>query len=423
MFKYFDLGRKEFCIGNYKLSKLLKEFDTPIYIYDGGIIREKFLRIKKAFDRFNIFYSLKANPNVSICSLFKSLGANAEVASMGELYFALRVGFKPQNIIFVGPGKTDEELEYAIHNNIYAIVAESTNELERINELSKRLNKDINVLIRINTQERAKSTVEETMAGGPSKLGIDQEKVIESIKRLNLRSVRIIGIHIYTASQVLDVGSLIESARRTLALACYYAESLNFRLQCVDFGGGFGVPYSEDEMELDIRYLAGEVKRMIKEESLGNKDVRFIYELGRYLVAESGVYITKVIDIKESRDKKFLITDGGINHQGRPTLMGVEHPVLMLNKHNQKKKERVEIGGPLCTSQDIIAKDVLVPEPEIGDIIGVFNSGAYGFSYSLLNFLSHPWPPEILIVDDRAFTIRGRKSVEELADDQHLIEF
>ena len=168
--KYFNLKGEDFYIGTYGLPRLLKEFNTPFYVYDAGIIRKKFLETKKTFADFDLFYSLKANPNLSICSLFRSIGANAEVASMGELYFALKAGFKPQQILFVGPGKTDEELEYAINSNIYAIVIESSNELRRVEKLGRRLNKEINALIRINTHERAKSTVGETMAGGPSKL-------------------------------------------------------------------------------------------------------------------------------------------------------------------------------------------------------------------------------------------------------------
>jgi diaminopimelate decarboxylase len=163
--KYFNLKGEEFCIGTYGLSRLLKEFNTPFYVYDAGVIREKFLETEKIFAGFDLFYSLKANPNLSICSLFRSIGANAEVASMGELYFALKAGFRPQQILFVGPGKTDEELEYAINSNIYAIVIESSNELERAEKLGRRLNKEINALIRINTHENAKSTVGETMAG------------------------------------------------------------------------------------------------------------------------------------------------------------------------------------------------------------------------------------------------------------------
>jgi len=420
--KYFNLKGEEFCIGTHGLSRLLKEFNTPFYVYDAGIIRKKFLETKKTFTGFDLFYSLKANPNLSICALFRSIGANAEVASMGELYFALKAGFKPQQILFVGPGKTDEELEYAINSNIYAIVIESSNELRRAEKLGRRLNKEINALIRINTHERAKSTVGETMAGGPSKLGTDQEKVIESFKEINLASVHIIGIHIYTASQVLNVESLREAAQRTLDLAVYCSENLGFPLKCIDFGGGFGVPYSEDERVLNVEYLAAKMRDMIKERSLNDRNIRFILELGRYLVAESGVYITRVIDIKESRGKKFLVSDGGINHQSRPALMNVEHPIWILNKLSQRKKERVEITGPLCTAQDVLARDVLVPEPEIGDIIGIFNSGAYGFSYGILNFLSHPWCPEVLIAGNRAFIIRKKKDVMELVEDQPLIE-
>jgi diaminopimelate decarboxylase len=209
----------------------------------------------------------------------------------------------------------------------------------------------------------------------------------------------------------------------TLKLAQYYAEKLNFKLNCIDFGGGWGIPYKEDEKELNIKYLADEINNIVQSSGIDLENMRFIIELGRYLVAESGIYLTKIIDIKESRGKKFVITDGGINQQVRPTFMKLNHPTRIVNKLNQKNTEIVDVVGPLCTPLDVLAKDVALPKPEIGDIIGVFNSGAYGLSMSMLNFHSHPWPAEVLIMDGKVFLIRERGTYEKALGNQFLIKF
>jgi diaminopimelate decarboxylase len=420
--KYFDTTRDKLYIGGYTVLDIVEKYNTPLYVYDGEIIKMKYNLIKNYLPNFDIFYSMKANPNISICSLFKSLGAGVEVASGGELHLALKVGFRPEDIIFVGPGKTNEEIKSAIKANIYAIVAESVNELKRIDDISKKEGKNASVMIRINTKTW-RGLAPEIMVGGPSKFGIDEEKVIQLVGSMILNNLKIIGIHVYTASQVLDLTSILESMKYTLKLAQYYAEKLNFKLNCTDFGGGWGIPYKEDEKELNVKYLADGINNIVQKLGVDLKNTRLIIELGRYLVAESGIYLTKIIDIKKSRGKKFVITDGGINQQIRPAFMKLNHPTKIVNKLNQKNTEIVDVVGPLCTPLDVLAKDIALPNPEIGDIIGIFNSGAYGFSMSMLNFHSHPWPAEVLIVDGKVFLIRERGTHEKVMENQILIKF
>jgi len=413
MLEYFNLKQDTLHIGGLKLSTLIEKWGTPLYVYDWEIAKKKLKMVKEALPFFDIFYSVKANPNLSISALFNSIGSGAEVASKGELYLALKAGFQPKDIIFVGPGKTDEELEYAINSNIYAIVAESLNEIKRIDMITEKLRKYVGVMIRVNTKVPVDFSYEK-MVGGPSKFGIDEED-LNTLAEFDSKNIQLLGIHVYTASQVLDVGSLLKHNQRVLNIACSFSSALGSSLQCVDFGGGFGVPYAEDETEFDLSLFSKGMKDLIKKkaEEYNLEATRFILELGRYLVAECGVYLTKVIDIKESRGKKYLITDGGMNQQIRPIFMKLNHPTFIVNKLNKKKTEKIDIGGPCCTPFDILAKDITVPEPEIGDIVGIFNSGAYGFSMSMLNFHSHPWPVELLIIDGEPILIRERIKVED----------
>jgi len=362
MLEYFDLKQEELHIGGCEVSDLVEKWGTPLYVYDWGIAKKKFSILERAFPSFDIFYSVKANPSLSISALFNLMGSGAEVASSGELYLALKAGFQPQDIIFVGPAKTNEEIEYAINSDIYAIVAESLNELERISVIAEKLRKELGVMIRANTKVPVDFSPEK-MVGGPSKFGIEEEN-LNSVAEFDSKHLQLLGTHVYTASQVLDVQSLLEHNQRILNLACSFSSELGFRLQCVDFGGGFGVPYSEDETEFDISTFSEGMKELIqrKASEYNLESTRFIFELGRYLVAEGGVYLTKVIDIKESRGKKYLITDGGMNQQVRPSVMKLNHPTLIVNKLNQEKMEKVDIGGPCCTPFDLLARNIAVFE-------------------------------------------------------------
>jgi diaminopimelate decarboxylase len=422
MLKYFDLNRPELHIGRFTALDLVSRYGTPLYVYDVEIMKYKYNVVKKSFQNVDIFYSLKANPSASIASFFCSLGSGAEIASGGELYLSLQAGFRPENIIFVGPGKTNPELEYAMKNDLYAVVIESLNELRRADNIAGALSKKIDVMIRVNTKSWTGASPE-VMVGGPSKLGMVEEEVIEELSNIDLKNVNIIGIHVYNASQVLGEVSLIDAIEHTLDFACYCSEKLDFKLKCVDFGGGWGVPYKEGENELNVTWMQKKFSHILQEKSktFDLKNVRFIFELGRYLVAESGVYLARVIDIKESRGKKYLITDGGMNQQVRPVFMNLNHPTLIVNKLNRKKREIVQIGGPLCTPFDMLGKDIQLPEADIGDVIGIFNSGAYSFSMSMLNFLSHPWPSEVLVIGNDSRLIRERGNFENLVGNEILI--
>ena len=252
------------------------------------------------------------------------------------------------------------------------------------------------------------------MAGGPSKFGIDEEKLGHIAKAWDRRTTEIVGLHIYTASQILDPDEIVANARRTAAAATHIEDALGVELASIDFGGGLGVPHYEEEQSLSLPALGA---RVVKEfEAFSGRDgFRFIIELGRYIVSECGVFVTRVLELKESRGERFVITDGGINQFIRPALMKVRHQARAITRLDEPLAVEAKVSGPLCTPIDITSQDIVVPEGiAIDDLIGVFNAGAYGYSMSPQLFLSHPTPTEVIIDEGEIVTARRRGRHEDL---------
>jgi diaminopimelate decarboxylase len=405
-----------FRIGGADLATLLGSYSTPLYVYSGHIIDAEFERVRSLFPGFDILYSLKANPGLAICARLRSLGAGADVSSMGELQTALRAGFQPENIFFVGPVKTGAELAFAVEEGIYAIIVESAHELALLDKLASERSRRQRVLLRINTSESPSSP--EVMVGGPSKFGFDEEAVVEDVRALNPANVDIAGIHVYSASQVLDGEWICRHMEHVLKLALRLSAELGFPLECIDFGGGFGVPYGDDENELDLAGISERTGELLGASASRLEGCRLVFELGRFLVARSGVFLTRVLWVKESRGKLFVLTDGGMNTFSRPVFMGVRHPVRVLNKMGERAESEYDVCGPVCTPIDCIGKEVMLPRVEPGDVIGLFNAGAYGYTMSLMNFMSLGWPAEVMVENGKVDLIRRARPARSLLDDQ-----
>ena len=421
LLRNFDVDGGVLVIGGKPITDIVGECGTPLFVYDGDMLHDRYDRVREAFPAFEVFYSLKANPSLALIGLLRTLGAGAEIASGGELFLAKEVGFDPLDIVFAGPGKTDRELEEAIISGIYALNAESTRELARIAHISRLVGVPARVALRINTSAGLSVTgggsagpLHEQMAGGPSKFGIDEEKLDRVAEAWDRRTTEIVGIHIYTASQILDSDEIIANARRTVAAAQHVEDALGVELASIDFGGGFGVPHYEEEQPLDLSALGARVLKEFEEFSR-RSGFRLIVELGRYLVSECGVFVTRVLELKESRGERFVITDGGINQFIRPALMKVRHQARAITRLDEPPAVEAKVSGPLCTPIDITGQDIVVPEGmAIDDLIGVFNAGAYGYSMSPQLFLSHPTPTEVLVYEGDIVTARKRGRHEDL---------
>jgi len=251
------------------------------------------------------------------------------------------------------------------------------------------------VLLRINTKE-TQPEAKEVMVGGPSKFGFDEERVCDEVASVRLEHTRIAGIQVYSASQVLDRDWLATHIGYVMRLAGQLSRDIGFKLETVDFGGGFGVPQQDRDHELDLAGLAGAIARPLAAFRAEHPQCRLVFESGRFLVAEAGVFVTRVVRVKESRGRVIAICDGGMNSFARPVFMRIQHPARLLNRLDECATANLDICGPICTPLDCIARDAYLPMPEPGDLIGLLNAGAYGYSMSLLDFMSRGRPTELL---------------------------
>jgi diaminopimelate decarboxylase len=393
-FEEFFVRNDRFVADGVALEEIAKQ-PTPLYVYSASAVRTKYRLLKDTFPSFDICYSLKANPNPAVCRLLARAAAGAEVSSPRELATALDAGFAPDSIIYVAPAKSLADIERALAAGIHAIVADSASELELVESAARKLSRPARVLLRINTMER-QPEAKEVMVGGPSKFGFDEERVVADVAGFGLEHARIAGVQVYSASQVLDPEWLAEHIEYVLKLAQRLSREIGFKPECIDFGGGFGITYDEHDTELDLGLVAATTQKSLGEFRQANPGCRLVFESGRFLVAEAGVFITRVVRVKESRGRMFAICDGGMNAFARPVFMRVRHPARLLNKLRQKPTHDVDVCGPICTPLDCIAKDAPLPEPEPGDMVGLLNAGAYGYSMSLLDFMSLGRPVELV---------------------------
>jgi len=394
-FEEFFVKDGRFVVDGVALDEIAGKYPTPFYVYSAAAIRTKYRLLKDRFPACDICYSLKANPNPAVCGVLVLTRAGAEVSSPAELATALAAGFAHDSIIYVAPTKAPADIERALTSGIYAIVVDSAQELEIVERQAARLGRPARVLLRINTMER-QPEAKEVMVGGPSKFGFDEERVVAELAGLKLEQARVAGIQVYSASQVLDKVWLGTHIEYVLRLARQLSREIGFKLESVDFGGGFGVPMHERDIELDLDGLAEAVAEPLAGFRADHPGCRLLFESGRYLVAEAGVFVTRVVRVKESRGRVFAICDGGINAFSRPVFMRAKHPARLLNRLGEHATAHVDVCGPICTPLDCIAEDAHLPMPKAVDLVGLLNAGAYGYTMSLLDFMSRGRPTELL---------------------------
>jgi diaminopimelate decarboxylase len=414
----------EYTVQGHAISELAEQFGTPLYVYDGERLRETYLTLRGLLDpRIDVFYSAKANPNVSVCAVLRSLGAGLEVSSLTELVTARRAGAAPQDIIFLGPGKSAEELEACVAAGIHAIVCESLDEIAALEASAPP--EGVRVLLRMNPSFQSKGS-RLAMGGKPRQFGIDEETLLDSGPFLSsLRRVRVEGVHAYMGTRILDAQAVVDNTRGILEAARRLSAKLGFPLRTVDIGGGLGVPYFEGEKELDVPAVAQGVNEQVGEFLDAVPGCRVITELGRYLAGWCGLYVVRARYVKQSRGEWFVVADGGTNHHmaavGIGSFVKRNFPIRSLSRPADPELRQYTVTGPLCTPNDVVAKDVALPEVRPGDLLGVERSGAYGPSASPVLFLSHGHPAEVLVLDGAAHLVRRRDTVEDLLDRQNLI--
>lgn len=391
-------------------------YRTPLFLYSKSTIINAAKSLKQSLpDNALLLYSVKANPNPTIIKLLFHEGLLFEVASEGELRHILNIGIKPESIIFSGQAKSIAGIRLAVEKSVKAINVESVRELSDINRCCIKLNKTQSVMLRVNPKLNNHSSVLK-MGGVPSPYGIDEEQIESVIKEFISENVRIVGLFMYAGSQYFNESSIISNTAYLLDLSYSISQRLQIPIYSLDFGGGFGVPEDESENELNLLKLSEGMKSLFAEENLNwlEKQCNFFFESGRYLVAKSAIYITKIIDVKVSRGVKYAILDGGINNLGIKQLQYRTYdPKITVLGKEEMKKERVTIVGPTCTPIDIVCQNILLPQINIGDYIVIEDCGAYSAYFSPIYFCGHDSPAEVLYdkTNDKFMQIKVRGDI------------
>jgi diaminopimelate decarboxylase len=414
-------------LGGLSVGHLAELVGTPYFAYHGEAVEERIRAVREALgEGTDLYFSIKANPSLGLCQLIAGLGAGAELASIGELHLARAAGFPPGRVLFAGPGKTDEELEAAVRWGIQSVNVESAAEIARLEEVGRRFSSRVPVCLRVNPRDQVLGA-QMRMGGGNTQFGIDEELLPETIARFGAcQHVAIVGIHVYVGSQLVDVDALAAHHHDVLDIAEAVGGQLDRPLEIIDLGGGFAVPYFEGSHDFDLAAFASAFADVRRRHRLSPAlaAAKLVIELGRYLVAEAGIYVTRVLDVKASRGVRYVVLDGGMNHHITATgnfgqVFRRPYPVAVLDRMDEECDAVAAVVGPCCTPLDAFGREIPVPaDVKEGDLIGVFYSGAYGLSASSVGFLSHPTPAEVLVHRGRAHVLRPQGRADQVLDGQ-----
>ncbi len=399
---YFSAADGELLIGGRRVTEIARDVGrTPFYAYDSGVMSRKVEELRAALPRdLEIHYAMKANPLPAVVAHFCRQVDGIDVASAGEMRVALAAGMRPDLISFAGPGKSVAELEAAVAAGI-VINMESELEMRRIAAIAQRTGARPLVAVRVNPDFELKTSGMK-MAGGPKQFGIDAERVPQVLQELATLPLQFHGFHIYSGSQNLRPEIIADAQRKSAALAIDLARHAPAPVRLLNLGGGFGIPYFPGEQPLDLAPIGANLRTLLPEIHAALPQATVAIELGRYLVGESGVYVCQVLDRKVSRGQVFLVTDGGLHHHLAASgnfgqVLRKNYPVLIANRIDAPQRETASVVGPLCTPLDLLGDRMELAVAEVGDLVAVFQSGAYGFTASPRGFLSHPEPAEVLV--------------------------
>jgi diaminopimelate decarboxylase len=399
----FSIEEDCLVVGGKTLPELAQELGrTPFFAYDSSVVNSRVQSLREALpSALQIHYAVKANPMPELVKHLDSITDGLDVASAGELRIALEAGAEPSCISFAGPGKSEEDLQLAIESGVVLNI-ESESELERAVQLGKKLGKTPYIAIRVNPDFELK-TAGMKMGSGPKPFGIDAERVPALLRTLGSYPCQFMGFHIFCGSQSLQAEAIAEAQSNTFELAVRLAKDAPGPVRSLNIGGGLGVPYFPGESRVDLQIIGNNLHQLMERYASQLPDAAIVMELGRFLTAEAGVYVCEVIDRKISRGSTFLITNGGLHHHLAASgnfgqVIRKNYPLAVGNRMQNQALEEFTVAGPLCTPLDILGDKVMLPKDTgRGDLIVVFQSGAYAFSASPRDFLGHPAPMERLL--------------------------
>jgi diaminopimelate decarboxylase len=375
---------------------------TPFFAYDRALLTGRIGELRAALPAdVKLSYAIKANPMPAVVQHLSSLVDAFDVASARETSVALDTPMPADRVSFAGPGKTPAELRQAVAAGV-TVELESETEAARVAELADQLGVRPRVAVRVNPDFQVKGSGMR-LGGGPQQFGVDAEQVPALLKQLATYDVDVQGFHVFAGSQNLHADILCESQRRTVELVLRLAEHAVDPIRYVNLGGGFGIPYFEKDTPLDIAPIGANLAELL-DVSLrpALPQARVTIELGRYIVGECGVYVTRVLDRKVSRGRTYLVVDGGLHHQLAASgnfgqVIRRNYPLAVATRMDRPATERFTVVGCLCTPLDLLGDNVLLPDADVGDLVAIFQAGAYGLTASPTAFLSHPEPAEVLV--------------------------
>lgn len=412
-----SIKNNKFYIDKFSCEDLIAEFGSPLYVYNGQTFRDRFNSLANAFDypKIRIYYACKSNTNINVLKIFKELGSNVDTVSPGEIFIALKAGFKPEDLLFTPNNPSSEEMKYAIDRNIMVTVGS----LSIIEEYAK-IGGSRDICIRVNP-DIGFGHHGYVITGGPkSKFGIYFDQMDRARDLASKLGLNIKGIHAHIGSGILEVDQFIEAMDMVLKTAGTMGD-----LDFVDFGGGIGVPYKPEEKPFDLDNFGKKASDFMRDFSgKYGRGLEFCFEPGKYLTAEAGYLLIKVTNRKETPLYKFVGTDSGFNHLIRPILYGSYHNIINCSNPDGKAEE-VVVAGNICESGDVFTvgpdgpEPRKIPEAKIGDILAITHAGSYGFTMAS-NYNSRPRPAEVLIEDGKVRLIRKRETLEDLIANQVL---
>jgi diaminopimelate decarboxylase len=392
----------ELMLGGQTVTRLAAAIgSTPFYAYERDRITERVGELRAVLPAdWHLHYAMKANPMPAVVQHLAGLVDGIDVASAREMRQALNAGMSAEHISMAGPGKSTEEISQAVASGIVLNI-ESVREMRVAAIESARLGLRARLAVRVNPDFEVKGTGMR-MGGGAKQFGIDASAVPEVLTEMGTLPVEFVGFHIYSGSQILKAAALTEIQSNTIALARRLAKYAPGPVRKLNIGGGFGIPYFAGDKRLDLQAVGVHMHALREEIRSHFPQAVPIIELGRFLVGEAGVYICKVVDRKVSNGQVFLVTDGGLHHHLSASgnfgqFMRRNYPLAVATRFSAALEETVNVVGPLCTPLDLLGDKVQLPRADVGDLIAIFQSGAYGLTASPTRFLNHAAPAEVLV--------------------------
>jgi len=404
---FIQLRSNSLCIENISALRLTKKYRTPFYCYSLAQLRNNFLRFNNVFKNIKpiICFSVKSNSNLTLLRELRKIGSGADVVSIGELLKAIKAGIHSKKIVFSGVGKTEEEISKAIKKRILLINVESESEVILINKISKKLSKKTSIGIRLNPNISGNTHKKISTGSKNEKFGLLYGDCINLCKKIQkMKNLKLEGLSVHIGSQITN----IKPFKDMLSTLDKLIKRIKIDFKFIDLGGGMGISYSNKEKKLNLKQYSLLVRKFTK-----NKNVKIIFEPGRFIVGNTAVLISKIIYIKKSNNKKFVILDTGMNDLMRPALYDAKHQIVPLKKTNKRIGGNIEFVGPVCESADKFLSQKSFVQIREGDYVGLTHVGAYGMSLSS-NYNCRPITAEIMVTGSKHKLIRKRQSLENL---------